>query len=66
LLTQLGPQIGLGLGLYISHEIVTRHGGCIWAESTPDAGSAFSFALPLALVAPRLQPAHERAGSAYA
>jgi signal transduction histidine kinase len=38
---------GLGLGLYISREIVTRHGGRMWAEST-DSGSTFHVVLPLA------------------
>jgi signal transduction histidine kinase len=37
---------GMGLGLYISKEIVGRHGGQIWAESTPDHGSTFSISLP--------------------
>jgi two-component system, sensor histidine kinase and response regulator len=37
---------GMGLGLYISREIVTRHGGRIWAESEPNAGSTFNVALP--------------------
>jgi signal transduction histidine kinase len=39
---------GLGLGLYISKEIVTRHGGRIWAESAPNKGSTFSISLPRA------------------
>jgi signal transduction histidine kinase len=38
---------GMGLGLYISQEIITRHGGRIWAESTPNEGSTFSISLPL-------------------
>jgi signal transduction histidine kinase len=38
---------GLGLGLYISREIVTRHDGRLWAESGP-SGSTFHLALPLA------------------
>ncbi len=37
---------GMGLGLYISKEIITRHGGRIWAESQPGAGSTFNFSLP--------------------
>jgi len=37
---------GSGLGLYISKNIVKRHGGDIWATSTQGRGSVFSFALP--------------------
>ena len=49
---------GLGLGLYISREIVTRHGGRLWAESTGE-GSTFHVVLPLAPVsdAPVTSPA---------
>src|SRR5438270_11798396 len=39
---------GMGLGLYISREIISRHGGRIWAESSPNQGSTFSVALPRA------------------
>jgi PAS domain S-box-containing protein len=39
---------GLGLGLDMSREIVRRHGGRMWFESAPGAGSTFHFSLPLA------------------
>jgi PAS domain S-box-containing protein len=39
---------GLGLGLFISHSIITRHGGHIWLESAEREGSTFFFSLPLA------------------
>ena len=38
---------GLGIGLYISKEIIGRHGGAIWAESKEAEGSVFYFSLPL-------------------
>lgn len=43
---------GLGLGLDISREIVARHGGRMWFESTPGNGSTFHFSVPLAKEAP--------------
>ena len=44
---------GLGLGLYISREIVSRHRGRLWAERNPDAGTTFHVTLPLAHVRSR-------------
>jgi signal transduction histidine kinase len=41
---------GTGLGLFVSRQIVERHGGRIWAESDPGHWARFSFTLPAAPV----------------
>lgn len=38
---------GLGIGLFISYEIIQRHHGKLWAESEPGKGSTFYFTLPV-------------------
>lgn len=39
---------GLGMGLSISRTIIEAHGGRLWADPNPAAGTTFSFTLPLA------------------
>ncbi|MEX2045980.1 MAG: hybrid sensor histidine kinase/response regulator [Chloroflexota bacterium] len=44
---------GLGLGLYISREIVSQHHGRLWAERNAEAGTTFHVTLPLAHIRSR-------------
>ncbi len=56
--------VGLGLGLFISREIVEQHGGRIWAESTVGEGSRFFVALRAAPVASRRRSEQQTQGVA--
>ncbi|HEY7849183.1 MAG TPA: PAS domain-containing protein [Ktedonobacterales bacterium] len=43
-----GPNVGLGLGLFLCKRIVDEHGGQIGMQNGPERGSLFWFTLPLA------------------
>jgi signal transduction histidine kinase len=53
---------GLGLGLYICKELVTRQGGQIWAKSTLGQGSVFSVTFPIFSLPILIAPAFRKEG----
>jgi two-component system sensor histidine kinase KdpD len=44
---------GTGMGLSIARDIISAHGGRIWAENRPGKGARFAFTLPVADVRDR-------------
>lgn len=48
IVAQRKATAGVGLGLFISRELVLLHGGTIWVEDSPLGGSRFCFTLPIA------------------
>ena len=38
---------GMGIGLFLSQEIISRHNGKLWVESVKGRGATFYFSLPL-------------------
>ncbi len=47
---------GSGLGLYLTRQIITAHGGTIWAENRSPRGALFGFRLPAYPFQPFLPP----------
>ncbi len=47
---------GLGIGLFISYEIIQRHHGKLWAESEPGKGSSFYFTIPVSIHLTQVSP----------
>jgi signal transduction histidine kinase len=43
---------GTGLGLFVTRQLVTEHGGTVEFESAPGQGAAFRVRLPLAPAGP--------------
>ena len=65
--TTKAARKGLGLGLYICKDLISRQGGRIWVESQLERGSTFFFTLPIFslvdLLSPVLTPENLEKGS---
>jgi PAS domain S-box-containing protein len=53
---QTDHRSGMGIGLYISQQIVELHGGTITLEAPSGGGSSFTFVLPIAPPTPQGDP----------
>lgn len=47
---------GIGLGLFITKELVELHGGKMWFKSEADAGATFNFTIPIERVVRKAEP----------
>jgi signal transduction histidine kinase len=45
--SNVASRAGMGMGLFVAQQILARHDGRIWFESTQGQGSTFSIALPI-------------------
>jgi signal transduction histidine kinase len=50
--TTKAPGVGTGLGLHITHNVISRHDGRIEVESEPGEGTCFIVTLPAKVAAP--------------
>ena len=55
---------GLGMGLYICKQLVTRQGGEIWVNQQSQKGSTFSLTLPVFSLTNLMAPARRAGASA--
>jgi len=55
--TSSADHTGLGLGLYICKDLVTRQGGKIWAQSAQGEGAVFSATIPIFSLPKLIAPA---------
>ncbi|GHO46992.1 PAS domain S-box protein [Ktedonospora formicarum] len=56
---QRGWRTGLGLGLYICHQLISQHHGQVGIESVPGQGATFWFTLPFSDASRKETKAHQ-------